>query len=336
MSCPHTTRATSWLTAQPSRDSASVRRRCKILNHSLRPSTKPDVQQKYLALAGEADSTLQTYLIYIRQWTEWATFHECPVAPARASDLTDFFYSRVRDGVRPQTLDVYKLALASYHTAFGLVSPITEEVETALKNIKRKYGTAWRRTPGITRKEFHLIEQSAYSPRRKSRGGMESCDEAMERGLEEVGLIAFMRDGLLAYRDVSRAQWSHMTTTQGGTHSLTITTRTGEVHRAYISQRTVELLLKTRTESDVNSLVVPLSWKQMTTRIKRAAKHAGLGEGYNLGSPRLGMAEDLINAGEGLPAVMAAGRWKTPKILMRYFGDEIAARDIEQFFEDMA
>ena len=71
------------------------------------------------------------------------------------------------------------------------------------------------------------------------------------------------------------------------------------------------------------------TWPEKTIqdRIRKAAKYAGLGSrGYNSESPRLGMAEDLINAGFGLPAIVAAGRWNSPDFLMRRFKKELAKR----------
>ena len=299
--------------------------------HPLHRSQRADaLREKYIKLAGLSDATAETYLIYIRQWTEWATSNGRPVAPAQAPDLAAFLYSRVRDGVKPQTLTIYNLAIASYHTTFGLPSPITEEVQTALSNIKREYGTPWRRTPGITRERLKSIEEVAFIPRHSSRMHLETTEEARKRGLEEIAQIFFMRDALLSYPEVSASRWSHISQRGDGSGILTIRIPIGEVHRAYLSRKTMGLLHEIRNGADGDP-VFPLSWKQMTKRVKGAARHAGLGEGYNLGSPRLGMAEDLLNSGEGLLAVMAAGRWKKPKMLLKYFGDEIAARNIEQF-----
>ena len=292
------------------------------------------LRKKYIRLAGLSDATAKAYLIYIRQWIEWATSNGCPVVPAQAHDLAAFFYSRVRAGVKPQTLTVYNLAIASYHTTFGLPSPITKEVQTALSNIKREYGTPWKRTPGITRERLKAIEEVVYTPRLLSGNGnrLETTEKARVRGLEEIALIYFMRDALLRYPEVAASRWSHISQKDDGSGILTIRIPIGEVHRAYLSRKTMGLLHEMRNGAD-DDPVFPLSWKQMTRRIKRTTKHAGLGEDYNLGSPRLGMAKDLLNSGEGLLAVMAAGRWKKPKMLLKYFGDEIAARNIEQFFK---
>ena len=293
------------------------------------------LREKYIEMAGVSDSTAETYLIYIRQWIEWATSNGRPVVPGQARDLAAFLYSRVRAGVKPQTLNVYNLAIASYHTTFGLPNPITEDVQTALANIKREYGIPWRRTPGITRERLKAIEEVVYTPRLLSYNHWETTEEARKRGLEEIALISFMRDALLTYPEVAASRWSHISQKDDGAGNLTIRTPFGEVHKAYLSRKTMRLLLEMRNGADDNELVFPLSWEQMTYRVKRAARHAGLGEGYNLGSPRLGMAEDLLNSGEGLLAVMAAGRWKQPRTLLKYFGDEIASRNIEQFFEEM-
>ena len=57
-----------------------------------------------------------------------------------------------------------------------------------------------------------------------------------------------------------------------------------------------------------------------------AAVAAGLGDGYTGHSSRVGMAQDLVAAGAELPAVMVAGRWKSPGMVSRYAQGTTAGR----------
>ena len=61
-------------------------------------------------------------------------------------------------------------------------------------------------------------------------------------------------------------------------------------------------------------------------RLASAAVAAGLGEGFNGHSCRVGMAQDLAAAGVELPALMTAGRWSSEKMPARYTRNQTAAR----------
>ena len=56
------------------------------------------------------------------------------------------------------------------------------------------------------------------------------------------------------------------------------------------------------------------------------ARETGLGEGFTGHSGRVGMAQDLSASGVELPALMNAGRWKSPKMPARYTERQAAGR----------
>ncbi len=61
--------------------------------------------------------------------------------------------------------------------------------------------------------------------------------------------------------------------------------------------------------------------------LKRLVKRAGLEPGAISGhSLRVGMAQDLVASGADLPAVMQAGRWKSPTMPARYAERLLAGR----------
>ena len=64
----------------------------------------------------------------------------------------------------------------------------------------------------------------------------------------------------------------------------------------------------------------------MTNRIKRAARVAGLGDGFSGHSPRVGMARDLARTGTTLTRLMNAGRWSTSAMPALYTRNERAAK----------
>lgn len=64
--------------------------------------------------------------------------------------------------------------------------------------------------------------------------------------------------------------------------------------------------------------VLGISPHQIARRIVSAATAAGLQGRYGGHSPRVGMAQDLASAGIELPALMNAGRWKSPQMPALY------------------
>ena len=74
---------------------------------------------------------------------------------------------------------------------------------------------------------------------------------------------------------------------------------------------------------DPSTPVFGLSASQIGRRVNAAAKAAGLGDGH---SGRVGMAQDLAAAGVELPALMTAGRWRSPKMPARYTERQAAGR----------
>jgi integrase len=63
----------------------------------------------------------------------------------------------------------------------------------------------------------------------------------------------------------------------------------------------------------------PLTGSDVPRILKRLAERVGLDPaGISGHSARIGMAQDLVASGAELPAVMQAGRWKSPTMPARY------------------
>ena len=63
----------------------------------------------------------------------------------------------------------------------------------------------------------------------------------------------------------------------------------------------------------------PLAGRDVPRILKRLVERAGLDPaGMSGHSARIGMAQDLVDSGAELPAVMEAGRWKFPTMPARY------------------
>jgi site-specific recombinase XerD len=69
--------------------------------------------------------------------------------------------------------------------------------------------------------------------------------------------------------------------------------------------------------------------------LRRVAKLAGLDPaGVSGHSARVGMAQDLAASGAELPAIMTAGRWRSPTMPARYAERTLAGRGaVARFYE---
>ena len=77
-------------------------------------------------------------------------------------------------------------------------------------------------------------------------------------------------------------------------------------------------------DPEPDASVFGLSDRQICRRIAAAASQAGLVGRYSGHSPRIGMALDLARDNVGLPALMAAGRWKSADMPAYYIRGEAA------------
>ena len=276
--------------------------------------------QEFIKASGLADATAEDYARRTKRWSEWAKNRDYQVFPVKVDNLVEFFYSEVRRGNRPTTMKQYASALSQFHVFIGLEEFDTEKVYEEIRNLERKYGRPKRKSRGITLDVLRDIEKTVYLRRFRMRMVLETKEQAAERGLRDLALINCMRDGLLSPQEVKAACWKDITRCEDGSGTLKITDRRGIVYQAYLSPRTMDLLFKFRKDCDDTAPIFPETKRlQLQRYIKNATREAGCGDGFDLYSPRMGMAEDLLRSGEELPAVMIAGRWKTPDLLERYF-----------------
>ena len=70
----------------------------------------------------------------------------------------------------------------------------------------------------------------------------------------------------------------------------------------------------------------PLNVREASRIFDRLAKTTGIGKALSGHSARVGGAQDMTRAGMDLPAIMQAGRWKSPQMPARYAENELATR----------
>ena len=252
-------------------------------------------------------------------WEHWAAALGYPAVPAHPEHIIEYISMKVDNGIVAATIKADILAISRLHRDLGEDDPVNEDIKRLLDNMMARYAPS-RVVQTITRERLELIRATACLPR-----GSESAEKAKLRGQEDIALISTMRDAMLRLAGAKELRHGDIIVSEDGSGILKI--HDDRWQDAYLSADTMEALSAIRRGHSDEDLVFDLDRKTIQDRIRKAAKYAGLSlTGFNTESPRLGMAEDLINAGFGIPAIMAAGRWRSPDFLERRFKEELAKR----------
>ncbi len=214
-------------------------------------------------------------------------------------------------------------------------------MKDALKSASRKAGRNQRQAEALTADALQLIRATALIPRVARGGRLETQETAIKRGITDIAVISLMRDAMLRVSEAASLTWEDLTTAPDGSGRLLLrrskTDALGESVVLYVSRPTMDDLESVRRVAGERGSVFGLSRDQISRRIKRAAREAGLGDGFSGHSPRVGMAQDLARAGTELPRLMTAGRWRSPRMPALYIRNETAARGaVAQYYDATA
>ena len=312
---------------------------------SLTTSTITDEEQRANAeflVGAYAANTSISYRSQLKAWVSWCGRRGLQPQEANADSLVTYIRERAQ-GVaigdrfykpaKPTSLNVACAAISKAYQVAGLPD-ITKDtrVREALKSHKSRTARAGimvKQAEALTAESMAAIRATALFPRR-GRGGMETEEQARRRGLVDIALIGLMRDCLLRRSEAAEVRWSHITLDVDGTGRLFVgvskTDQEGEGTLLFISSQTMNDLHAIKPEGADDQLVFGLHPRSIGRRIAAAARAAGERGAFSGHSARVGMARDLARAGEELPALMTAGRWKGPEMVARYIAHERAGR----------
>ena len=288
---------------------------------------------------------LNTGIVYrsqLKAWVNWCAQRGLSLHNADGDSLVTYIRERAQGitigdrnhkPAKPNSLNVACAAISKAYEIAGLTD-ITKntKVREALrshKNRTARAGIRVKQAEGLTAESMAAIRATALYPRR-GRGGMETEEQARRRGLVDIALIGLMRDCLLRRSEAAEARWNHITSDPDGTGRLFVglskTDQKGEGVLLFVSSQTMRDLAVIRHDDARDQLVFGLHPKTIGRRITAAARAAGEIGAYSGHSARVGMARDLARAGEELPSLMTAGRWKGPEMVARYIAHERAGR----------
>ena len=235
---------------------------------------------------------------------------------------------------KPNSLRVASAAISKAYETAGLAditkAPQVRDALRSHRNSAARAGMSVRQAEALTAEVMAAIRATALLPRRGRGGIMETEAYARRRGRLDIALIALMRDCLLRRSEASAVRWSHLSYDSDGTGRLYIgtskTDQEGEGTLLFVSRQTMGDLDAIKPADAGDRLVFGLHPKTIGKRITEAARAAGLNGAFRGHSARVGMARDLARAGEELPALMTAGRWRSSEMVARYIAHESAGR----------
>ena len=288
--------------------------------------------------------TRKTYASRWRKWLAWCEAERMPPLEATAEDVADFLVELADAGYARKTINGHRSAIAFHYKQARKPDPTKDvEVESVMAGIQRKTGE----TVGQAKA---LLEADAEAIYRMLNSAM--LDAPPRRKLPAFRLMACimtMRDALLRVGECAGAiQWEHVRwpdvpewpdairwiTPNPAAHGKLFipkskTDQLGMGVWRYLSPDTINALHLWRSLNGFpeTGTVFPVTPTWLMEEIRKAAKAAGLGEGYRSHSIRIGMAIDMRKRGASLEDIRIAGRWKTLGMVRHYLQEHEVEQD---------
>jgi len=268
-------------------------------------------------------NTIRSYRADFAIFEAWCREHRRKPLPAAPETVADFVLAQSKSAA-PATVSRRRASIAKIHRLLKLENPTsTEEVNLATRTVFRRKGRRQDQALGLTRalKEALIGACSTDLQGLRDRALISAGYDTLCRRAELVQLrvedlsVKLDRSGTILVRKSKADQFGH-----------------GRL--AYLSADAIEHLeawlsaadLKTgpifRGLCGANALPDALHPYSVVRLLKNAAKRAGLDQfvvaklsGHSM---RVGAAQDMAAAGIDLGAIMHAGGWKSPDMVMRY------------------
>lgn len=264
-------------------------------------------------------------------FTVWCIGHKHASMPASVKTVEAFIDS-MADLKAPATVRRYVSSIAKLHEAARLSNPVTdptsgryrEPIQLALRRMHRAKGRRQQQVQGMT---FDIRARL-----------LEKIDDSA-KGLRDRALITVAYDTGLRRSELVALDMADLTTGTDSLATLIIrkskTDQEGQGAQALIAQDTLAHLRAWIEKAAITqgALFRPikkgdrvqpdrLTDQSVRLILKTRAKQSGLPtetvEKLSGHSPRVGLAQDMSASGLDLPAIMQAGRWKSPQMVSLY------------------
>ena len=287
------------------------------------PASLPELRAADQGVADSLESVLSdnTRRVYQTQWrifTGWCDEVGLVSLPAEPLTLARYLAARAGSGASVATLRLATSAISKAHEWAKQESPCRDPgVRASLKGWGRRLSKPQRQAGALTADVLAVIRLTAVQPRRRGRG-IETPEQAAERGKFDVALVDMLSDGGVASQRGGRpdlgATCSAGTTAAAGSPwsaPKTDTEAAGAV--VAITPAAMNALDAIRpVGADGDAKVFGLSESQIARRVKAVARAAGLAdwEFFSGHSGRVGMARRMAQNGALTHEIERQGRWK--------------------------
>ena len=282
------------------------------------------------ARGGLSGNTERAVRSDVRIYSEWRAGRGRGALPASAETLAAFVDAMAAIHA-PATVRRYIASVAVAHRALGCGEAVRSPlVSLALRRMDRRKGCRQRQAHGLTwRLRERLLEAAG-----------DRLIDARNRALVAVAYDAMLRRSELVslqvndlteekQGDATMLLRSSKTDGEGRGEVVYLAPDTVALVRAWLGRSGISDGRLFRSVSRAERLGEKLDPSQVPRIFKGMAKRAGLPpamvEHVSGHSPRVGAAQDMIEAGIELPAILQAGRWKSTAMVKRY-GERLLAR----------
>jgi len=268
-------------------------------------------------------NTIRSYRADFTIFEAWCRQEGLAALPAMPETVAEFVLAQSKSAA-PATVSRRRASIAKIHRLLKLESPISaEEVNLATRTVFRQKGRRQEQALGLT------------APlKRKLIAG---CPDALQ-GLRDRALIAVGYDTLCRRAELVQLRIEDLTVKPDGSATILVrkskTDQFGRGRLAYLSAEALNhvqawisaaaitdgpLFRGVRGTQIMPEALHPYSVARI---LKDAARNANLADdliarlsGHSM---RVGAAQDMAAAGIDLGAIMHAGGWKSPDMVMRY------------------
>ena len=287
-----------------------------------RPASLPALQvaDRGVADALEAvlsDNTRRVYGVQWRLFDEWCADVGLTSLPADPLTVARYLAHRAGEGASIATLRLAASAIAKAHEWVGHESPCKDRgVRASLKGMARRLGKPQRQAGALTADVLAVIRLTAVQPRKRGRG-IETADQAAERGKFDLALVAVLSDGGLRRSEAAALTWGDVQRWDDGSGRITVVRSKTDVEAegavvaiTPAAMSALDAIRPVGVAGDVK--VFKLSESQIARRVKAIARAAGLSdwELFSGHSGRVGMARRMAQNGAPTHEIERQGRWK--------------------------
>ena len=264
-----------------------------------------------------SDHTRRTYDTQWRIFTGWCD--EVGLRPLPADPLTvaGYLAARAGSGASVATLRLATSAISKAHEWAKVESPCRDPgVRASLKGWGRRLAKPQRQSGALTADVLAVIRLTAVQPRRCG-CGIETAEQASERGKFDVALVAVLSDAGLRRSEAAALTWGDVQCWDDGSGRITVIRSKTDVEAqgatVAITPAAVQALDAMRPAGVGGGVrVFGRPESQIARRVKAIAKAAGLSdwELFSGHSGRVGMARRMAQNGAPTHEIERQGRWK--------------------------